>query len=124
MSWLPDWITDFDRTAYEEGLEADRKNRELTEDLRRRGLISQENYDIAARHYEESLGYDPDAAIADSFEEGFYEGADNIRNFAGDTINTVVGTPLRLIPWQVWLAGAIYLGWRLGLFNGLLKPAK
>ena len=121
MSWLPNWLTGHDETAYQEGLEADRKNAAITEDLKRRGLITDADYQIAQEHYAAAAAYDPDAAIQDAFEEGWDEGADNIRNAVGSTINAVVGTPLKLIPWQLWLAAGIYLAFRLGLFDGVLK---
>lgn len=121
MSWLPDWLTGFDREEYEKGLEADRKNREITEDLHNRRLISDTDYQAALDNYDAAAEYDPDEDISNAFSQGFDEGADNIRNFLGDTINTTVGTPFKLIPWQVWLAGALYLAWQLGLFKGLVK---
>ena len=124
MSWLPDWITGYDRTAYEEGLQADAKNRALTEDLRNRGLITEQDYRAAQQHYDASAAYNPDAEITDAFDEGLNDGAANIRNTIGGAINLGIGTPLKLIPWQVWVALAIYVAWRLGAFNGILAKGK
>lgn len=118
MSWLPDWITGFDRANYEAGVEADRRNADITEDLRRRGLITEGEAQASRVNYAE---IDPDEEIDQAFLDGLDEGASNIRNFAGDTINTVVGTPLKLIPWQVWLAAALYAAWYFGLLKGVLK---
>lgn len=121
MSWLPDWLTGFDRENYDAGVEADRKNRAITEDLHNRQLISDKEYQDAVDNYDEAAAYNPDQEIGDAFNQGLDEGATNIRNAVGGTVNTLVGTPLKLIPWQLWLAGGLYLAWRLGAFSGLLK---
>lgn len=59
--------------------------------------------------------------VEGAFWEGWNEGADKIRNGIGSTINTAVGTPFKLIPWQVWLALALWGAWKLGLLKSLLK---
>jgi hypothetical protein len=102
------------------GEEADRRNRELTEDLRRRGLITEDEYQTALDHYaaDDAAGYYEDQLQRD-FELGLDEGAANIRGFVGGTINTVVGTPLKLIPWQLWLILGLWLAWQLGWLNKL-----
>lgn len=122
MSWLiPDWVTGFDRENYEAGLEADRKNLELQRKLNAAGKVTDDDLAISEGRYLESVSYDPDEEIETAFGEGIDEGADNIRGGLTSTINTVIGTPLKLIPWQVWLAAALYGAWRLGLLDGLLK---
>lgn len=50
----------------------------------------------------------PGASPAEGFQEGLADGADNIRKFVSKGINGVVGTSLRIIPWQVWAGLAIY----------------
>lgn len=124
MSFLPDWVTGFDRENSEAGLEADRRNAELTEDLRRRQLISDQEARESQQRINDSLSYDPDDAIGEAFGEGFDDGADNIRGAVGSTINAAVGTPLKLIPWQLWIALALYGAWKLGLFKTLLSKVK
>lgn len=121
MSWLPDWVTGFDRENYEAGLEADRKNAAITEDLRRRQLISEDDARTAQLHYAQSAAYDPDAAINEAFLEGLDDGADNIRGAVGGTIDTVLGTLLKTIPWQLWLIGLVVAAWKLGLLDGVFK---
>lgn len=74
-----------------------------------------------AANYAAQDATDPDAAIAGAFWEGWNEGTDRVRNGIGGTINTAIGTPLRLIPWQIWLAAAVFAAYKLGLFKGLLK---
>jgi hypothetical protein len=124
MNLLPDWLTGFDRENYERGREADRLNRGITEDLKARGLINSPDFNTAIRNYDEADNFDPDDAITDAFNEGLDDGATNIRNAVGSTINGIVFTPLKIIPWQVWLALAGYAAFRLGLFNGILAKAK
>ena len=63
----------------------------------------------------------PAEEVDGAFWEGWNEGADSIRNGLGATINTAVGTPFKLIPWQIWLAAAVFAAFKLGLFKGLLK---
>jgi len=121
MGWLPDWLTGFDRENYEAGLEADRRNRELTEDLKRRGLITEADYQVALDHYDDSLAYDADAAIQGAFDTELDRRTEAVRDFGPGVISTGLRSTLGLIPWPVWLGLAAYVAWRLGLFNGILK---
>jgi hypothetical protein len=50
----------------------------------------------------------PGASPAEGFREGLAEGANNIRKTISSGINGVLGTSLRIIPWQIWLGLAIY----------------
>jgi hypothetical protein len=129
MSWLPDWLTGFDRDNYEAGQRADAALAALNA---AKATQYQDTYGDAfaaewlaetKRNQEISNEQltNPDAQITGAFWEGWNEGAEKIRNGIGDTVNTGVGSIFRLIPWQLWLAGAVYGAWRLGLFKGLLK---
>ncbi len=124
LQWLSDQITGFDRDEYEAGLAADARNRQLTDELKDKGLISEADYELSIKNYNDSASYDPDKEIGAAFNEGIDDGARNIRNFAGGAINNLVGTPLKLIPWQVWVAAGLYVAWRLGWFNGILSKVK
>jgi hypothetical protein len=122
MGWFQKVIYGVDLD--EEQARGDRADAELAALNRREldeGTWTQDIYDVAERQRLESLTGDVQAQVGDSFEQGWNEGADNIRNTVGSTINTVVGTPLKLIPWQLWLAGAVYLAFRLGLLNKLFQ---
>lgn len=121
FTWLSDQLTGFDRDEYERGIEADNRNRAITEDLKTRGLISEDDYDFAIKNYNDAASYDPDHDIGAAFGQGIDDGAANIRNLAGGTVNALALTPLKLIPWQVWLALAIYAAFKFGLLNGLVK---
>jgi len=78
----------------------------------------------ASAHVDQGAIPDVAGEVDDAFWDGWNDGADNIRKGVGSTIDTVVGTPLKLIPWQLWVAGALYLGWQLGAFKGLLAKVK
>jgi hypothetical protein len=109
MSWIPNWILGTDPEDDEaRGRAADDANAALNKRMHEQGL-------------DRGRIEDASAEIDQAFLEGLDDGAENIRNTVGGTINTVVGTPLKLIPWQVWLAAALYAAFRLGLFDGLLK---
>lgn len=122
MSWLlPNWITGYDEENYAAGKEAGKKNAQITRDLQARDLITEDNARIAALHYADSDAYDPEADIEGEFGKGIDEGAANIRNGVGATINAVAITPLKLIPWQLWLIGLVLAAWKLGLLDGVFK---
>lgn len=59
--------------------------------------------------------------IAAGWEEGWSEGADNVRGFVGSTVESVVGTTFKLLPWYVWLALMGFVTWKLGLFKRRAK---
>lgn len=71
--------------------------------------------------YFESQSYDPHAEIENAFVEVLDEGAANIRGGLTSTNNTVIGTPLKLIPWQVWAFASLYVASRLGAFDGIAR---
>jgi hypothetical protein len=129
MSWLPDWITGFDRDNYEAGQRADAALQVLNQ---KKALQYEDDYgaEFADEWRAETAKNmaisdrqlaNPDEQIEGAFWEGWNEGGDAIRNGIGSTINTTTGSIFRLIPWQVWLAGAAYGAFKLGLFKGLLK---
>ena len=105
----------------------DAQDRALLEKKRSEGKISEAIYKESLRNRERSgldgLGGDGEFSddIDQAFLDGLDEGADNQRGIFTGTINTLIGTPLKLIPWQVWLAAALFGAWKLGLFNDLLK---
>jgi hypothetical protein len=121
MSWLPNWLTGFDSANYDAGIEADRRNAQITEDLKNKGLITEAEAAQSQQRYTASENYDPYGAIDDAFSQGLDEGAANIRRTVGGAINGIAITPLKIIPWQIWLAGGLYLAWRLGAFKNLLS---
>jgi hypothetical protein len=104
MSWLPNWILGTDPEDDERrGLEADEANQRLNQQMHDQGLLSDENYRIAQANIDKGRINDASAEIDQAFLEGLDEGAGNIRRGIGGTINTVIGTPLKLIPLNLWL---------------------
>lgn len=67
---------------------------------------------------------DVDAEVSAEFNAGLSEGVDNVRKTIGGAINTTVFTPLKLIPWQLWIIGAVVLFFYLGGGVWLLRQAK
>jgi hypothetical protein len=45
--------------------------------------------------------------VDDGFKEGFEDGKKSIRDSIGSTVSTLIGTPLSLIPWNVWIILAV-----------------
>jgi len=78
----------------------------------------------ASAHVDQGAIPDVAGEVDDAFWDGWQDGADNIRNGIGSTINTVTGSAFSVIPWQVWLAGAAYIAWQMGAFKGLLAKVK
>jgi hypothetical protein len=124
MSWLPDWLTGFDRENFERGQQADNANAELQKSLHDRGLISDENYQISLDHYAADDAFDPDEQIVGAFDDELADRTKAVRDFASGAIGASLKATLGLIPWQVWLGVAGYVAWRLGVFNGVLAKAK
>lgn len=124
MSWLPNWLTGEDPEHVAEGEAAEARSRALTEDLKRRGLISEENYRVALEHYDTPDDNSNPEAVQDAFDDELSARAGAVRNFAGGLVNAGLKSTLGLIPWQVWAGLAVYLAWRFGVFNGILAKAK
>jgi hypothetical protein len=124
MSWLPNWILGVDEDPAEterRGAAGDDANAALNAQLHDQGLLSDSDYRITQAHIDQGRLVNVDSQINAAFWEGVDDGAANIRGAVGSTINTAIGTPLKLIPWQLWVAGALYLAFRLGLLDGILK---
>lgn len=119
MSWLPDWLTGFDRENYERGKAADAQNRQLTEELLEQGRIGQFEYKQAMAHYDAADAEDPDAEIDSAFNEELNDRTAAVRNFASGGINAIFKSVFGTIPWQVWIGVGLYVAWRLGLLKGI-----
>ncbi len=104
--------------------ELDAKLRDLNAKRREQGKYDQKTFEEAEANRKKSYIEDVDQEVDDAFWEGFDDGANNIRHGVGSTINTAIGTPLKLIPWQLWLAGAVWGAWKLGLLKGVLGRFK
>ena len=124
---LPDWLTGHDEENYQAGLKADRDRQELNRKkkaaidaaiLYGEDWYGEDRYgpgwfkatvdnDARGAGIADGSGRTPDEFIADGFEDGFNEGATSIRTGIGSAVSAVVLTPLKLIPWNLWLILAV-----------------
>ena len=108
MPWyLPDFVTGHDEENYQAGLEADRKRQALNAAKHaERGdawYSSTLENDKRSAGIADGSGRSPEEFISEGFSEGIDDGARDIRNGVGNAINAVALTPLKLIPWNLWL---------------------
>lgn len=123
MAWnLLEFVPGFGTAKAErESAEADAKLEALNRNQLNSGKLSMQTYEEMQRNIERGRIVDAPGQVSEAFWDGWDEGADNIRDFTGSVINTAVGTPLKLIPWQIWLGLGLWAAWKLGLF-GKWKP--
>ena len=106
----------------EDNTAADAKLAELnTRDYGEGGrFYTPSNYKITQAHLA-AEAQNPDAEIGAAFGEGLDEGASNIRGTIGGTINKIVGTAFKIVPWQVWLIAVIALVLYVASVTGFWK---
>ena len=138
---LFDYFTGFDRANYEAGLEADRKRQALNaaqlERKRQAAADDEEELrfldeleaayarnDAAGAGLADGTGRTPDESIGTAFVSGLADGRNNIRTGVGSTINELLKNTLGLVPWQLWVAGAVVALWYLGWLPKLLARAR
>jgi hypothetical protein len=124
MSWLPDWVTGFDRQNYEAGVAAEKKSQQLNEELYAQGAIGSVAHEQARKHYEADFAYDPGQEIDKAFNDELSARTGAVRGAVGGGINAIFKSVFGSIPWQVWLGVALYIAWRVGLFNGIFGKLK
>lgn len=102
-----DWISGVDRENIRAGQEAERRLAALNAQKEAR---TGKPYVTSGKDVPLSVMMtDPKTSVAGGFKEGLAEGATNIRQNVGGAIGTTFATTLSLIPWQVWVAGGIWL---------------
>jgi len=119
LATVEGWFTGVDLNA--EQAKANTLDAELArvnEAAYQRGHIDDATYQQTRQHIDQQVADSQDYAgqVGTAFGEGIQEGADNIRRGIGGTINSIVGTALRIVPWQVWviaLVGALIYFWPL-----------
>ena len=138
---LFDYFTGFDRENYEAGLEAGRQrialNAAQLERKRQAAADDEEELrfldeleaayarnDAAGAGLADGTGRTPDESIGAAFVEGLADGRNNIRAGVGSTINELLKNTLGLVPWQLWVAGAVVALWYLGWLPKLLARAR
>jgi len=119
MAFL-DFFTGFD--SEEEQARSDRLDAELRAlNEKQREQRGEDWFQQAQGHIDDNRIDDVGGEVNDAFIIGWGEGVDNIRNGVGNTISGATGTIFGIVPWQLWIGAAIYLAFRFGAFNGLLK---
>jgi hypothetical protein len=96
------------------GVSADAQLKRLNAENRDRGIITDAQLDDMNDRIDSTslpgMLSDPSTSTYGGFKEGLAEGASNIRNAAGEVINSTIGTGFRLIPWQAYVIGGLFLG--------------
>ena len=105
MSWLPDWLTGFDRENYEAGVAADAQNAGLNRRLHERGRIDDATFEQVLDHDAADDINDPDAEIQYAFDEELGQRTGAVRDAASGGISAFMRATFGIVPWQVWLAG-------------------
>lgn len=94
---------------------ADAQLRALNRANYEKGIISEDvwqftNADINSTSNDLLLS-DPKTSVWGGFQEGLQNGADSIRKATEGVLGVSATTFLKLIPWQLWLAGAAFGAW-------------
>lgn len=114
--------------------EEQKRNDELNAQLAAENLRSRDKYaaeygeGFADNYYAQAEAHrlegnfsDVSGEVSQAFDEGLAQGADNIRNAVGNTINRTVGSAFSIIPWQVWIAAGVFAAFYFGLIPGRRK---
>lgn len=101
---LLSWISGYDEDNAARAAEADMKLRELNRKEYGVDYVNRDDYVDTAT---------AEKQISEDFRAGLKEGAGNVRGFVGGAIGGIFS----LIPWQVWLLGAVALFIWLGGLN-------
>ena len=88
------------------------------------GALSDELFYEYERNREDNYISDVAGEVRNAFNTELNARANNVRDFAGDTIGFSILTPLKLIPWQVWLIGLAWAAWQFGWIAKLLAKVK
>ena len=127
MGYLPNWLTGHDEENFRAGLEADRQRIALNAAKREvRGeawFADTLKNDAKGAGIADGSGFTPSEFIVDGFSDGIDDGAATIRNGIGSAVSAVALTPLKLIPWNVWLLASVVLFFYFGGASKLLKKS-
>lgn len=122
MSWLPDWLTGYDRENAQraEQAEARLKVLNLSDGLVygpewveavNANYAAQEQFTVEAQ----------DDAIGTAFAQGAAEGLKSTQDKFKGFLNGLGLGVLGFIPWWAWLVAAGYLAWKLGAVDWLKR---
>lgn len=107
------------------GQKLDDQLRILNEQARAEGRISDAEFNERTARQQNSAASTYDQQIGAEFIAGAEEGLARTQAAFKDTVSGAAGFSLRavfgFVPWWVWVAGALFLAFRLGLLDGMLK---
>lgn len=124
MSFLDSWLgTD---ELQQTGIDADNRLAELNRRALESGHWSKGQFDQAEKDRKAGWqGSDTKKLVQDEFDAGWDESQNRItggiKGFIGSVIDQTGLTILKSIPWQLWVAGALYLLYQFGWLTKLLK---
>lgn len=55
--------------------------------------------------------------VGQAFGEGWEDGVANVRGAVDGAVKWTLGSVFGALPWYLWLAGLVFLLWKLGLFK-------
>lgn len=124
MSWYQKVLygVDLDEEQAKQN-ELDAQLKKMNDDALAAGKWDNATYQAAEQHRVDSQINDVQGEVDKAFNSGLQDGIDNIRGGIGKTINF----PFRLIPWQVYVIGAVFLFFYMGgaeLLRGSLTRFK
>jgi hypothetical protein len=137
-------ISGHDEENYLAGLEADRKRMELNRKKQDQieaatkygeSWYDEDRYgpnwfkatvdnDARSSGIADGTGRTPEEFIEEGFDEGFDEGATAIRSTIGSAVSAVALTPLKLIPWNLWLILGVVAFFYFGGLKFVMGKAK
>ena len=110
------------------GRTADSRLEEVNRQAFERGVWDEATYaDVRARAEAgnmQSVIENPDSSPWSGFKEGAAEGAANMQGTIKSALAAPFNFTLGAIPWQVWLVVGVFVAWRFGLLQGLLKARR
>ena len=122
MGWL-DWYTGVDTEAERQrGAELDAKLAALQAGQRSRFTDTQ--WEQMQAHLAESQGYsvDPEGQVNAAFGEGLKEGYDKTTGAIRATVAAPFNFVFKSLPWQLYVAIALFAAWKFGWLKRWLSP--
>jgi hypothetical protein len=126
MATISHWLFGIDTDAeMARGQALDNTIHQQNLELLNRGVWTQEQFDAAEGRAATGATPDVNAEVMASFKEGAGEGLTNVQQAVKSTATDFLSAGIRgvtgFIPWWLWLAGAGYLAFRLGLVGKIMS---
>lgn len=107
------------------GRAADSRLQELNQEKFDSGKWNAQQYaDSNARLHASSLDElisNPDSSPWAGFKDGLEEGVANVQSGIKGTLAAPINFTLGSIPWQIWALVGLYVAWRLGALDRILR---